>query len=432
MARINSGVAELMAKRDRDFAFMEGENKALRDSLHASAGAASRLGVKRPEDISAEDIDTYKLRKDPPDPAIQDALHAKAKAIPNAFVSPAEQQLLKHVPPESADPIEKDFFKLELLRVRRDNPAPVRLAYAGKHVLPIDHISSSVLPPAGTRTWQEPLFPRHFNWGDGLTSAERDYLSGTPSSIQFGGALGFTTLSQSAPSKRPDQISSKEEYRRCTERLMKFMVASNRWSKLEEDLHRVHYDFVVTLFDAHSASDVMNYDEEVRAYNHRHGVHNWQLHPDLKVKWLDEARSSAGSAAASSAPDQSLESDKILTQLLAEMRRNSGGGGGGSGGGGKGKGKVKGKGNGRDREQRRRVFMARPCNKLKKAPDGKFICRLWNWNRPVNGSPCTDAECALSTPAAHICSYCGAKHRVINCGKYKDDHPDDLQLGYGM
>ena len=39
---------------------------------------------------------------------------------------------------------------------------------------------------------------------------------------------------------------------------MKFMVASNRWSKLEEDLHRVHYDFVVSLFDAHSASDVIN------------------------------------------------------------------------------------------------------------------------------------------------------------------------------
>ena len=173
MARVNSGVAELMAKRDRDFAFMEGENKALRDSLHASAGAASRLGVKRPEDISTEDIDTYKLRKDPPDPAIQDALHAKAKAIPNEFVSPAEQQLLRHAPPESADATEKDFFKLELLRVRRENPAPVRLAYAGKHVLPIDHISSSVLPPAGTRTWQEPLYPRHFNWGD--TTGIRPY-----------------------------------------------------------------------------------------------------------------------------------------------------------------------------------------------------------------------------------------------------------------
>eukprot|EP01043_Picozoa_sp_COSAG02_P117327 COSAG02_NODE_53836_length_299_cov_1.025000_1_plen_99_part_11 len=95
-------VTEVLAKRDRDFAILEGENKALRETLLASPGPAARLGSRLPADISVDDIETYKLRRDPPDPAIQDALHARAKAVPNSFVSPAEQQLLRTKPTESA------------------------------------------------------------------------------------------------------------------------------------------------------------------------------------------------------------------------------------------------------------------------------------------------------------------------------------------
>ena len=355
--------------------FLQGENKAMRDARSTDAASASRLSAADPD----KDFETYRIAHDPPDAEKQAAMHTAAAAKVVHSVSQDEQRLLLQAPADTASDDEKHLFQLELLRVRRENPPPKLLAFAGKTVLTRSQISPDIFPPAGMSSWQQYMQPRLWNFATGLTNAERARLVGQPSSVQIGGPSGFSVQSSSGSSKRPDQISKSVQYRTCADRLVKFALATRRWSRTEAELHRRHVDFVLDLFEeGFVPEEIMNYDDEVRYSNHLRDVHDWGVHKDLLAKWLKTTPSTPTLSA-----QQNDGSSKELAQLLNQVSQlakavKSGGGK-----------KPKAGGETETKKQKaKKAFLARPCCRVKQDSSGKNVCRVWNFG---NGR-CTFAQ----------------------------------------
>ena len=392
-------------KRERDFelqiASLQGENKALKESSASSAAKPASM-------------DQHKLRPEPPAPDIQAALQEACAKEEAAFQSPQELALLASQPAPDAPPDVQMFFRMQLLQVKQQFPPPTVFPFKKGTIILSKKQLFNVFPPVGLGSWLEHVLPRHFNYGKGLSPEEISRLHGTPAQVEIGTGTGITFTSSGAKTKLPEQITSFDDYSRCTDLLSQFMVASNRWNQAEAELHRTHTRLVADWFGTYPVKDIMRYDGQVRFKNHSCRTSVWSLDAALKSEYLDVKAANTVAAAASGSKGTTSNGDTaaLVAQLKQALKTNK-------------NGPKKQPDTKKDEEYR--AFVSRPWNKVKKKGN-QGVCHRFNWNvAPCRGKTC---NAKTKTKLLHICSFCGdADHQVVDCDEYKTQHPDDLKLG---
>lgn len=369
----------------------------------------------------ASQVELIKLQRDPPTQVEQTALHQAVAASPQQVTVSPEELLYVQTHPllPSASDADKLMRELEILRIRERNPQPIPVPYSGKFILQNFCLPMSVFRPIGMRAWTDQVSVRMFKYPDDLTQADRARLSGgQPSSLQFGGGLPCIPLYQAQPAPLPDNPSSSDDYSLCAERLSEYMVASNRWTEAEAKLHEQHVKYIKELFKKHPPTNVLQYDDDVRHFNHVHQRAAWGVNLPLKEKWITgkmESRLADTASTTLSETDVSGNADQQLKQLKKRNKQLEK----------KLKQNKKGKHND-DGSDRAEPFRARPWNKVKQV-NGKPVCHKYNWGK----GGCTKANCVLPSKLKHVCSYCGdTEHRLTDCDSYKTEHPADALKGY--
>ena len=387
---------EMLTAAQANFAPASGGGAGAAGGTGAAGGAVAGLAAASSD---AERMIIVKTMLDPPDATLQTAMWAAARATPD-IVSVEETKLrATYVAGGSTD--EEFSFRFKLAQIRELYPPTPAMKYIGRNIISSHRLAQDISLPVAVVSWQDFISVRQMRQDEGISLAEADRRRGRQKAHSIGYGQGMTTMLSSAQTtvKLPDAPANWEEYSDMAERLLKFMVASNRWSSEEAAQVRDHMAHVQKLFKDYPAGDVVMYDENVRFLNDKFqrsnwGINNTQMQQDIhgpaakRANLAETATALAASAAAAAAAGSPPWAP----------RKDS------------------------DRQVQASV---RPFMKFQ-AHEGKNICMRWNWSI----GDCTDDNCSNPAGLSHVCSFCKGPHAVKNCDSYKTAHPADFAIGY--
>ena len=296
-------------------------------------------------------------------------------------LSPAEREVKAREPPTSASSDEKMLWRMELLAARQQNPVAPPYVFSGKVIRANVQLDTETPLPVGMRTWMDCPMVEMFRRDEGLSLADQD------NAWRGDGRPGKEKVT-----KPPAKPADSNEFYLFSKRLERYMLDSDRWDLAEARLHDLHREDVMDLLQHHDLEDVLLYDSDFRFTRHRMQDRRWSSRDaDIFRKRVTDPlhRRARDSSPAGSSPSSPPSSGKSTT----------------------------------------RAFFDRPCYK-QMVCDGTSVCAKWNWGIGCLGCGPSKDVSACEGSRFHVCSFCNADHRVMDCSAYTHAHSADAALGY--